>query len=179
MSNIGWRQGARSADNRHVSSSHSHPDPAPAELSGQADDESRGHGLFLIVVGSSIEAERRDRPLAYRFREQVLDRLDVRRRDGEADALTPLVCSDLWYLNAREADGRPAIALGAPNTNAATALFSNRVPTAFVVEQRLRVHVDVEFIDLRAAIWGVNAAATASAIDLFAERYLGDFLDAA
>ena len=35
-----------------------------------------------------------------------------------------------------------------------------------------------EFIDLRAAQRGVNAAATAAAIDLFAERYLNEFLEA-
>jgi hypothetical protein len=143
--------------------------------------------LLLIVVGSTIVAEMRDRPLAYRLRERVLGWVDAARpveptADGAAgtcDRLHPLVCTDLWYLNAREAEGRPAIAVGAPNVNAATALFSNRMPTAFVIEGSLRVHVDLEFLDLRAAIWGVNAAATASAIDLFVERYLDEFLTAA
>jgi hypothetical protein len=132
-------------------------------------------------VGSTIAAETRDRPLAYRLREHVLDRLDAwPQANGDAvPSLAPLVCSDLWYLNAREADGRPAITVGEPGVNAATALFSNRIPTAFVIEDSLRVHVDLEFLDLRAAIWGVSAAATASAIDLFIERYLDEFLSAA
>ena len=137
--------------------------------------------LLLIVVGSSIAAELRDRPLAYRLREHVLDRLETREQEfgDAAPPLVPVVCTDLWYLNATEADGRPAITLGDPNVNAATALFSNRLPTAFVIEGSLRVHIDLEFLDLRAAIWGISAAATASAIDLFLERYLDEFLSAA
>ena len=145
-------------------------------------------------------AETRDRPLAYRLRERVLAWLEAQRdgqregqRDGQRDGqsssasatnadlprIEPVVCSDLWYLNARELEERPAIAIGEPGTNAATAVISSRLPTAFVIEQSLRVHLDPEFIDLRAALWGANSAATAAAIDLFAERYMDDFLGAA
>jgi hypothetical protein len=157
-----------------------------------------GDRLLLIVAGSSIAAEMRDRPLAYRLRERVLVWLDARESSeggsGAVDShvnagasakafqpmlLQPVVCSDLWYLNDRELDDRPAIAIGDPSSNAATAMFSSRLPTAFLIEQAFRVHLDPEFVERRAAIWGVNTAATASAIDLFVERYLNDFLLAA
>lgn len=144
---------------------------------------------MLIVTGSTIVAETRDRPLAYRLRERVLAWLDAReavenpaKQSGESGAtgrLEPVVCSDLWYLNARELAERPMIAIGEPGSNAATAVVSSRLPTAFVIEGSLRVHLDPEFIDLRAAIWGANAGATAAAIDLFAERYMSEFLGAA
>lgn len=132
-------------------------------------------------------AEMRDRPLAYRLRERMLSWLDARdcAEHGQAGIedgtprIEPVVCSDLWYLNAKELEERPAIAIGEPSTNAATAVISSRLPTAFVIERSLRVHLDPEFIDLRAALWGANPSATAAAIDLFAERYMDEFLGAA
>lgn len=141
--------------------------------------------LVLIVTGSTMLAELRDRPLAYRLRERVQIWLDARGGEetttiGEtAPRLRPVVCSDLWYLNTRELEDRPAIAVGEPGSNAATAVISSRLPTAFVIERSLRVHLDPEFIDLRAALWGANADATAAAIDFFVQRYMDDFLGAA
>ena len=138
--------------------------------------------MLLIVVGSTLIAEMRDRPLAYRLREEVERRLDgLMSADAASDAerLLPVVCNDLWYVNARDLASRPVIAIGEPNSNAATALISNRLPPGLVVESSLRIHLDAEFIDLRAAIWGADAEATASAIDLFAQRYLDEFLRAA
>lgn len=139
--------------------------------------------VVAIVTGSTLVAETRDRPLAYRMRERILAWIDHQQSQaaGSKDSavqLEPVVCSDLWYLNDRVLAERPAIAIGEPAANAATSLFSSRLPTAFVIEGSLRVHLDPEFLDLRAALWGVHAAATAAAVDLFAERYLGEFLEA-
>jgi hypothetical protein len=149
--------------------------------------------LVLIVTGSTIAAETRDRPLAYGLRERMRVWIE-KHRDHDATRqagngangevaknarLHPVVCTDLWYLNARDLAGRPAVAIGEPASNAATALISNRLPTAFVVEGSLRVHLDPEYIDLRASIWGATAAGTAAALEVFAERYLDEFLSAA
>lgn len=172
--------------------------PAPASQAAQTSDPPPPGCLLLIVTGSTIAAEMRDRPLAYRLRERVLARVDAMRQadpdrnaavagagngdgggGGGSTDVQPVVCSDLWFLNAKDLADRPMIAVGEPNSNAATALVSSRLPTAFIIEGSLRVHLDPEFIDLRAAIWGVSAAATAAAIDLFAERYLDEFLNAA
>jgi hypothetical protein len=176
------RRGTPAPSNQSASQSSSIAIPSPADV-------------VLIVTGSTIAAETRDRPLAYRLREHMPARMDQREAEPsiatESTAaaglpnptsttrLHPTVCSDLWYLNDRELAQRPAIAIGEPNANAATSLISSRLPTVFVIEGSLRVHMDPEFIDLRAALWGVNAAATAAAIDLFAERYLNEFLCAA
>ena len=164
------RNGPPAPSNQPISSN---AIPSPAEV-------------VLIVTGSTIAAESRDRPLAYRLRERILAWIDQRDTQDNAEGesppcarLHPTVCSDLWYLNDRELAERPAIAIGEPHANAATSLISSRLPTAFVIEGSLRVHMDPEFIDLRAALWGVNAASTAAAIDLFAERYLDEFLLAA
>lgn len=134
--------------------------------------------MLLIVVGAHLRAELHDRPLGYRLRDVILHRQDMLRARHLEDGpgLKAVLCTDLWYLNAKELLDRPTIAIGDPAVNAATAYLSNRLPTAFVIENSLRVHLDLEFIDPQACLWGVNPSATNSAIDLFVERYLDDFL---
>jgi hypothetical protein len=131
--------------------------------------------LLLIVVGAGIRAELTHRMLGYRLREQILRWQD--ERPGQ-DALLPIVCTDLWYLNEPGALARPAVAIGDPETNAATAYLANRLPTAFVIDATLRIQLDLEFIDLHGCLWGVSHAASASAVDVFIERHLGRFLEA-
>ncbi len=146
-----------------------------------SDSELNIDQLLLIVVGAHLRAERFDRPLAYRLRERILRWQDAQRQqrkaNGAAALIEPLVCTDLWYLNARELHSRPTIAIGDPSSNAAVAYFSTRLPTAFVIENTLRVHLDPEFIDCQACLWGATTGATASAIDVFIERYLDAFLE--
>lgn len=131
--------------------------------------------LMLIVVGAHLDAELNDRPLAYRLRERVLEMLD----EGDSRGLIPIVCCDVWYLNDESLKLRPTISIGGPEINAATAWLAHRLPQAFVVEEAFRLHLDPELIDLRACLWGANVGATASGVDLLAERYLADYLEAA
>lgn len=132
--------------------------------------------LLLLVVGAHLRAELTDRPLAY----MLVERIEAwQRQHVEADRLEPLVCSDMWYLNAAELLSRPTICLGRPGVNAASAFFANRLPTAFVLEETFQVQLDLEFITMQACVWGVNAAATASGVELFEDRYLDSFLRAA
>ena len=135
--------------------------------------------MLLVVVGSHLKAEINDRPLAYRLREAILRWQDQHHDADDGPPLRPVVCSDVWYLNTPDLQDRPTVSIGDPQVNAASAMLSTHVPTAFVIENTLRVHVDQEFLDLRTCMWGANHSATASAIDLFVERYLNDFLRAA
>lgn len=139
----------------------------------------RADGLLLLVVGAHPEAERSHRPLAYRLRERVLRWIDEQRA-GDLDTVrTPLVLTDLWYLNANDLRSAPVISIGEHGLNAATAYLANRLPTAFIIDGAFRVQLDTEFVDLRTCIWGSSAGTTASGIDLFIERYLDDYLRAA
>ncbi|MHC4990644.1 MAG: hypothetical protein ACYTGC_06650 [Planctomycetota bacterium] len=128
--------------------------------------------LMLIVVGAHLRAELSDRPLASRLRRAVLDRLDADGLEGPV----PVICTDLWYLNDLALRRRPAVAIGSPDVNAATAYLAHRLPTAFVVEGVMRVHMDREAIDPQACAWGSDPDSTARAVDLFVERYLDEFL---
>ncbi|HWB20543.1 MAG TPA: hypothetical protein VG711_09605 [Phycisphaerales bacterium] len=137
------------------------------------DDAPHPDSLIVLVVGSHLRAEIADRPLASRLRDLIL------AWQSQSDSLAPLfpiICTDLWYLNAPELMARPTIALGDPSVNAAVAYLSPHLPTAFVVDQSFRIHLDPEFIEPRACFWGINHAATASAMQTFASRYLDSFL---
>jgi hypothetical protein len=127
---------------------------------------------LLIVVGAHPDAETTDRPLAYRLR----DRIRRWRLEQQLDPSEPRTCTDLWYVNDRAMLDQPVLSVGAPEVNAASAMLGSRVPTAFVVEDRFRIQLDPEFVDLRACIWGVDPAATAAGLDIFIDRYLDPFL---
>ncbi len=132
--------------------------------------------LLLIVVGAHLSAEQDDRPLGYRLRENILRWQGV---NAETTLLMPVVCTDLWYLNASDLMARPTISVGRPQLNAVSAYFANRLPIALVVEESLQVQLDPEFMNLQACVWGVDASATASGVDLFEQRYLDAFMRSA
>lgn len=125
--------------------------------------------VIPIVVGSSLRAERDDRPLAYQLAERI---------SGQARGLglEPVVCTDLWYLNDAVLVERAAVSVGAPETNALTAHLASRVPSAFVIDGVLMVQFDVAAGRGHACCWGVNAEATAGATGAFLDRYAEAFL---
>ncbi len=140
-----------------------------------ADDLSPDH-LLLIVVGAHLRAEQADRPLGYRLRDAIVR---WQRHHAEGEPLRPVVCTDLWYLNARDLMMRPTISVGRPELNAVSAYFANRLPTALVIDRSLQVQLDPEFVSLQACVWGVDDPSTASGVDVFQERYLEPFLRSA
>jgi hypothetical protein len=143
------------------------------------EDFSCDHCL-LIVTGAHLQAERMDRPLAYRLQQAILTwQQQMQHDDPLAYQLEPLVCSDLWYLNNNDLHHLPVIAIGEPGLNAASAYFANRLPEAFIIDQTLRVQMDQELIDLKACIWGIDHASTESGVELFVDRYLDAFLRSA
>lgn len=136
--------------------------------------------LLLLVVGAHLRAELDDRPLAYRLRDRIAGWVDTSLDNSDdTPKIVPIVCTDVWFLNNQELLARPAISIGEPGVNAATAYLSNRLPTALVVDHALRIHLDPEFAELHACLWGVNAQTTAIAVDMFVERYLEAFLQEA
>jgi hypothetical protein len=134
--------------------------------------------VALIVVGAHLRAEIEDRPQAYRLRDRLRDwtQLHDQSEAVQNPSLVPVVCTDIWFLNNFELQERPVICLGEPGVNAATAFLCTRLPTALMVEGALRVHLDPDFAEAQVCLWGVNPPATASAVDLFIERYLEVFM---
>lgn len=132
--------------------------------------------LLLIVVGTSLDAERHDRPLAGSLAEAAetaQQSLDV------ATACEIVICSDVWLLNDASLLSSPVIALGRPEVNAATAFLARRVPTALVIDHAYRIHIDPTGIERHACIWGTNPQTTSASVEAFRQRYLTQFLRAA
>lgn len=141
---------------------------------------------LLIVVGSHLRAEERDRPLAYGLRTRI-----EHWRDMHADQLdvplTPLVCTDLWYLNHADLQRRPTICLGGPSVNALQAINANQSDDegeqelrdeADPTEPRVTIMIDPDFTHLRVGVWGTDTKLMEKGLQLFCDRYLDAYLRA-
>jgi len=125
----------------------------------------------VLVTGSSVTSEERDRPLAYRLKAEI-----DRRGAGHAYRRA-VVVGDLWYLDNPIFQLNPTIAIGGPGANGVAQEFSAVLPTVYNHEEQVFVQVDFEGELKRAALWGANAALTATAVDVFTTQgYLDDLL---
>ena len=124
----------------------------------------------LIVVGHGILPEEEDRPIAYE-----LKRL-VNTRAGGSDGRAGVVVTDVWLMNNELGDFFPAIALGGPGVNEFTAEIYEDLPVAFSRDER--VFIQLAEGGKRAAVWGMDQAATREAMGAFVnEGLLEKFLD--
>lgn len=139
--------------------------------------ESPGNSLLLIVTGAHLRAEQCDRPLAYNLLKAIQDQLHHLTQSTDWP-IEPLVCSDVWYVNHTELHAHPTISIGGPSVNALSAYLYEKLTTALAVEDKLVVQLDVEFGDLRSAVWGVDRQHTAAALDLFNKKYLVGYVRA-
>jgi hypothetical protein len=127
---------------------------------------------IVIVTGSGIAAEERDRPVAYVLKQEI-DQL------GQGQAYRrAVVVGDQWYLENRVFHLNPTIAIGGPGANAVSAEFAGVMPTLFQENDESFVHADIEGEVKRAVCWGMNAASTEAAVRLFVNRgVLAQMLD--
>lgn len=131
--------------------------------------------LVLIVTGAHLRAEQSDRPMAYRLRDVMLQWLDERL--SGPPPIDVLVCSDLWWLNNEDLRDRPTVSIGGPGVNALTAYLSDKVESAFTIDNVLTVQMDVLLTRPWAVCWGMDAGSTLRSVDAFVERYLELFLE--
>ncbi len=125
----------------------------------------------VLVSGSSVTAEERDRPLAY------LLKTEIDRRGAGHAYRRAVVVADLWYLENRIFHLNPTIAIGGPGANGVAREFSALLPTVYNRDEEVFVQADFEGELRRAVLWGVNAAATAAAVDVFiTQGHLEDLL---
>jgi len=134
--------------------------------------------LILIVVGTTLRAEEKDRPLAQQLAAEIQKRLPV------DSGWRCLVVSDLYYINDKELHRCPTISLGGPGVNHLSAMYFRELPAALAVDNVLLIQMDVTMQDLRAAVWGMNHETTVEALQTFIEkghleRYLAGVLSRA
>ncbi len=136
--------------------------------------------LIWIVTGVQLKAELGDRPLAYRIERELRERLAALLdppEAGEPPRLSPVVVSDVYYLNNSDAQAGPTISIGGPGMNALSASLVEQLPTPVAIENTLVVQMDLDMNDLRCAIWGMNHLDTVRAVDTFiAKGYLDTFV---
>jgi len=118
----------------------------------------------LVVTGSDIRAEERDRPTAYRLKEAIDARSDGQR------FRRAVVVGDLWYLDNRVFHLNPTIAIGGPGVNALAARLSNALPVVWSQGDQAFVQADIEGPQKRVLLWGMNAGATMSAVQAFTSQ---------
>lgn len=134
--------------------------------------------MLLIVVGAHLRAEVADRPLAYRLARRISTWL-ARSAPELNVPLTPVVCCDIWYINQPALHSRPTISLGGPGVNALSAYYAGKLTTALIQDDQLLIQLDIEFVDLRACVWGRDHRLTVQALKLFVRKYLDGYLRAA
>ena len=128
-------------------------------------------GLVLIVTGSTLSAERFDRPSAYWLRDLVCERF---AREGSKRSA--MVCSDLWYMNHDELRVLPTISVGPPAQNALAAFLADKLPTLYAVDGRFVVQGDPEGFEPTVSCWGRDSDLTRQAAVRFVEFHLAGFL---
>jgi hypothetical protein len=125
---------------------------------------------IVLVTGTSLTAEERDRPTAYSLKAEI-----DRRGAGHAYRRA-VVVGDGWYLENRIFHLNPTIAIGGPGANAVASEFAEELPTVLSVDDRVFVQADFEADVKRASLWGADARATAAAVEAFVERGMLDDL---
>lgn len=134
--------------------------------------------MIPLVVGAHPRAEQSDRAIAYRLRDRMLLWLSNHADDVD-EPVTPIVLSDVWYLNDASLRERPSVSIGGPGVNAFAAYLADKLPSAFVIDDRLMVQMDPQMCDVVASCWGQTSADTLRAVDMFCEKYLDQFMEAA
>lgn len=125
----------------------------------------------VIVTGSDIRAEERDRPTAYRLKQEI-----DRRSDGQ-QFRRAVVVGDTWFLQNRIFHLNPTIAVGGPGVNGLAAELSQSVPVVWSQDQRAYVQADFDGEPKRAILWGMDAEATMVAVQAFmSQGFLDDLL---
>ena len=124
----------------------------------------------VLVAGGGSDDEGRDRPAAYELKAEI----DAR---GAGHAYRrAVVVPDHWYLDNETLQQNPTIAIGGPGVNGVSEEFSAVLPMVYTLNERIFVQADLEGELKRAALWGVDAAATAEAVRVFVKQGMLDDL---
>ena len=140
----------------------------------------------LIVVGYGILPEEEDRPGAYDLKREIVS------RGLGAESRGAVVVTDMWMVNQEMAELFPTIAIGGPGVNAFAAQIYEDLPVAFTRDERVFIQLTggqvsdgqmsgrtSERPGKRAALWGMDQAATREAVERFVkDGFLDRFLDA-
>ena len=124
----------------------------------------------VLVTGTAGTAGERDRPLAFSLR----DAIDA--RGNGHPYRRAVVTADTDYLDRPALHANPTIAIGGPGVNAVAQQFAAGLPMVWQEEERVFVQADFDAEPKRVTLWGMDASATASAVDTFINHGFLDLL---
>jgi hypothetical protein len=125
---------------------------------------------IILVAGSNIVAEDRDRPLAYFLKTEIDKR-------GDGEAMRGIVVSDLLYLFSDKLQRCATIVVGGPKVNILAQMLYRDLPLVITVEQAMFIHMDRPGGRKHVVIYGWDYETTHQAVRLFVDSgQLDNFL---
>lgn len=125
----------------------------------------------VVVTGSTSAALERDRPLGIWLQDEI------NRRGEGLTYRRAVVTDDERYFQSDVLQRQTTIAIGGPGVNAVTQHFFSTLATIYSEEERVWVQANFDGEQKRVGLWGVDAAATSSAVDAFmVHGYLDELL---
>jgi hypothetical protein len=123
---------------------------------------------ILIVVGSDIKPEEKDRPLAYWLQKKI--------HETNGYARTPfrksIVISDALYNDDRIIQACPTIAIGGPGVNSVAAKWVNSLPIYISEDNKYFIQYDSGSKKKHISIWGMDQETTSGAVKVFIDSGL-------
>lgn len=116
---------------------------------------------ILVVTGTGIAAEDRDRPLAYWLKAEI-DRQGINHPYRRA-----IVVGDQWYQENRLFHLNPTIAVGGPGVNLVAQDLVRRLPVVHTEDERMWVQSGRDDGVSKACLWGADLAGTGRAVEHF------------
>jgi len=128
---------------------------------------------ILIVVGSDIKPEEKDRPIAYRLKGQI----ESHPAYGKLPFRKCIVISDSLYEEDKIIQVCPTICIGGPGVNAAAARLFKTLPIYHNHNDRFFIQLDADRKARVISIWGMDQSSTEEAVNYFmAAGLLNEFL---
>lgn len=126
----------------------------------------------VIVTAADLAPDAGDVQAAQRMKEEI------DRRGAGHPYRRAVVVGDMSWFDTALFHASPTIAIGGPGVNAVSGRFSADLPTVWSNEERTFIQAELGDGQKRAALWGMDAAATTAAADAFIVRgWLDEFLD--
>jgi hypothetical protein len=127
---------------------------------------------ILIVVAGELDADAPDRAAAARLQAEI-----GRRGAGHPYRRAVVVRDVAWHETPGFHDA-PTIAVGGPGVNSVSGQLGSEIPTVWTQDDRVVIQAKYSDGPLRVTLWGMDAAATAAAVETFIARgWLDEFLD--
>ena len=125
-----------------------------------------------VVVAAALDAEAPDRLVALGLQ------VEIGKRGAGHPYRRAVLMSDQAWFETRLSHAAPPIAVGGPGGNGVSARFGPDLPTVWTADDRSLIQAEFRESVPRVTLWGMDAAATAAAVDAFVARgWLDEFLD--